>query len=77
MRKAFQRAVQLHLEQKGEITGYMIVTFRDGIATFTSDAGDSDEAAQEILEAIAIALTEPAHPADDHDDEIGICAGSA
>jgi hypothetical protein len=48
---------------------------RGGIATFSSDAGD--EAAQEILEAIAAALIEPMSPADDQDDAIGICAGTA
>jgi hypothetical protein len=57
MRKDLQRAVREHLQQKGEITGYMVVTFRDGIATFSSDAGDGDEAAQEILEAIATDLS--------------------
>ncbi len=77
MRKDLQRAVREHLQQKGEITGYMVVTFRDGIATFSSDAGDGDEAAQEILEAIATALIEPMSPADDQDDAIGVCAGTA
>ncbi len=77
MRKALQRAVLEYLQQKGEITGYMVVTFRDGIATFSSDAGDDDEAAQEILEAIATALVEPINPAEDQDDAIGVCAGTA
>jgi type VI protein secretion system component Hcp len=43
-RKALQSAVFEHLRQKGKITGYMIVTFRDCIATFISDAGGGDEA---------------------------------
>jgi hypothetical protein len=78
MRKAFQRAVEQQLDQDGEITGYMVVTFRDGVATFSSDASEGDEPAQEILAAIATALTEPESvAADDDDDAIGVCAGSA
>lgn len=77
MRKALQRAIRQHLEQKGEVTGYMVVTFRDGVASFSSDAGEDDEAAREILAFIAAALTETANPAHDQDDAIGICAGTA
>ncbi len=45
MRKALQSAAFEHLRQKGKITGYMVVvTFRDRIATFISDAGGNDEA---------------------------------
>jgi hypothetical protein len=44
MRKALQSAAFEHLRQKGKITGYMVVTFRDRIATFISDASGKDEA---------------------------------
>ena len=76
MRKSVQKAVQDHLQLAGDITGYMVVTFRDGVATITSEASEADEAAQEVLEAIAQAIVDPMSPADDH-DEIGICAGNA
>ncbi len=77
MRKALQRALRDHLQPDGQITGYMVVTFRDGVATITSDASDNDEAAQEVLETIALAILDPASPAEDASDEIGICAGNA
>ncbi len=44
MRKALQSAAFEHLRQKGKIRGYMVVTFRDRIATFISDASGKDEA---------------------------------
>ena len=77
MRKALQRALRDHLQPDGQITGYMVVTFRDGVATITSDASDNDEAAQEVLETIPLAILDPASPAEDASDEIGICAGNA
>ncbi|HEX2552278.1 MAG TPA: hypothetical protein VHL98_01160 [Microvirga sp.] len=77
MRKALQRALRDHLQSEGQITGFMVVTFRDGVAAITSDASDNDEAAQRVLETLAVALLEPASPAEDPDDEIGVCAGTA
>lgn len=77
MRKALQRALRDHLQSEGQITGFMVVTFRDGVAAITSDASDNDEAAQKVLGTLAEALLEPVSPAQDADDEIGICAGSA
>lgn len=77
MRKAIQRALRDHLQSEGQITGFMVVTFRDGVATITSDASDNDEVAQEVLETIAVAILDPASPADDSDDGIGVCAGNA
>ncbi len=43
----------------------------------TAQASESDEVAQEVIEGIEAALSDPMTAADDDEDEIGICAGQA
>jgi hypothetical protein len=43
----------------------------------TAQASDCDEVAREVIEGIEAALSDPMSPADDDEDEIGICAGQA
>ena len=77
MHKLIEKALREHREEQGEVTGYLLITFRDGEAMLTGQASDCDEIAQEVIEDIQAALSNPMSPADDAEDEIGICAGQA
>jgi hypothetical protein len=77
MRRLIEKALREHQDEQGEITGYMLITFRDGEAMVTGEASDGDEVAQEVIGGIEAALLDPACACDDADDEIGVCAGHA
>ena len=77
MRKLIEKALQEHLHEQGEITGYMLITFRDGEAMVSGLASEGDEAAQDVISGIEAALQDPACACDDADDAIGLCAGHA
>jgi hypothetical protein len=77
LRKLIEQVVREHLDEQGEITGYMLITFRDGEAMVTGEAHDGDEVAQEVIGGIEAALLDPACACDVAGDEIGICAGHA
>ena len=77
MRKRIEKALREHLNEQEEITGFMLITFRDGEAMVTGEASEGDEAAQEVISGIEAALLNPACACDDADDAIGVCAGHA
>ena len=77
MHKLIEKALCEHREEHGEVTGFLLITFRDGEAMLTAQASDCDEVAREVIEGIEAALSDPMSPADDDEDEIGICAGEA
>lgn len=77
MRKALQRAIRDHLRDSGGLTGFLLVTIRDGEVSATGSAGDNDEVAQDVINALLQVLPEPMSLAEDGDDEIVICAGRA
>ncbi len=77
MHKLIEKALREHREEHGEVTGFLLITFRDGEAMLTAQASDCDEVAREVIEGIEAALSDPMSPADDDEDEIGICAGQA
>ena len=77
MHKLIEKALREHREEQGEVTGYLLITFRDGEAMLTGQASDCDEVAQEVIESIEAALSNPMNAADDAEDDIGICAGEA
>ena len=77
MHKLIEKALREHREEQGEVTGYLLITFRDGEAMLTGQASDCDEIAQEVIEDIQAALSNPMSAADDAEDDIGICAGQA
>ena len=77
MHKLIEKALREHREEQGEVTGYLLITFRDGEAMLTGQASDCDEVAQEVIEGIEAALANPMSAADDAEDDIGICAGEA
>ncbi len=77
MHKLIEKALREHREEQGEVTGYLLITFRDGEAMLTGQASDCDEVAQEVIEGIEAALSNPMSAADDAEDDIGICAGEA
>ena len=77
MHKLIEKALREHREEQGEVTGYLLITFRDGEAMLTGQASDCDEVAQEVIEGIEAALSNPMSAADDAEDDIGICAGQA
>ena len=77
MHKLIEKALREHRDEHGEVTGYLLITFRDGEAMLTGEASDCDEIAQEVIKDIQAALSNPMSAADDAEDEIGICAGEA
>jgi hypothetical protein len=77
LHKLIEKALREHREEQGEVTGYLLITFRDGEAMLTGQASDCDEVAQEVIEEIQAALSNPMCAADDAEDEIGVCAGQA
>ena len=77
MHKLIEKALREHREEQGEVTRYLLITFRDGEAMLTGQASDCEEVAQEVIEGIETALSIPMSAADDAGDEIGICAGQA
>jgi hypothetical protein len=77
LRKLIEKALQDHLDEQGELTGFMLITFRDGEAMVTAEAQEGDAIAQEVIGGIEAALLNPECACDDADDEIGICAGHA
>ncbi len=77
MHKLIEKAVRDHREEQGEVTGYLLITFRDGEAMLTGEASDCDEVAQEVIDSIQAALLDPMSAANDPEDEIGLCAGQA
>ena len=77
MHKLIEKALREHREEQEEVTGYLLITFRDGEAMLTGQASDCDEVAQEVIESIEAALSNPMSAADDAEDDIGICAGEA
>ncbi len=77
MRKLIEKALRKHLNEQGEITGYMLITVRDGEAMVTGEASEVDEAAQEVIRWIEAALVDPTCAGDDPEDAIGVCAGRA
>lgn len=77
LHKLIEKALREHREEHGEVTGFLLITFRDGEAMLTAQASDCDEVAREVIEGIEAALSDPMSPADDDEDEIGICAGQA
>ena len=77
MRKLIEEAVREHQDEQGEITGYMLITFRDGEAMISGEASEGDELAQHIIGDIEAALLAPSHACDNEEDEIGRCVGHA
>jgi hypothetical protein len=77
LHKLIEKALREHREEHGEVTGFLLITFRDGEAMLTGQASDCDEVAQEVIDEIGAALLNPASRADDAEDEIGVCAGQA
>ena len=77
MRKRIETALREQLTEQGEITGYMLITFRDGEAMVTGEASEGDEVAQKVISGIEAALLEENCPCNDAEDAIGICAGHA
>lgn len=77
MRKRIEKALREHLAEQGDITGYMLITFRDGEAMVTGEASEADEVAQEVISGIEAALLDENCPCEDADDAIGVCAGHA
>ncbi len=77
LRKLIEKALREHREEQGEVTGYLLITFRDGEAMLTGEASDCDEVAQEVIHSIQAALLDPMSAANDPEDEIGLCAGQA
>jgi hypothetical protein len=76
MRKLIEKALREHLDEQGEITGYMLITFCDGEAMVTGEASEGDEDAQQVINGIEAAL-DPTCAGDDAEDAIGVCAGHA
>ncbi len=77
MRKRFGRALREHQDEPGAITGYLVITFRDGRAYMTGEASDGDEVAQTMIEGVMEAIEAPCGCAEDADDAIGVCLGHA
>ena len=77
LHKLIEKALREHREEHGDVTGFLLITFRDGEALLTAQASECDEVAQKVIEGIEAALSEPISPADDEEDEIGVCAGQA
>jgi len=77
MRKRLDKVVREHLEEPGRITGYLLITFRDGQPLMTGQASDADEVAQTMIEGVMEAIDAPLSGADDEGDPIGICWGTA
>jgi hypothetical protein len=77
LHKLIEKALREHREEQGEMTGFLLITFRDGEAMLTARASDCDDVAREVIDSIEAALLDPMSPATDADDEIGLCAGQA
>jgi hypothetical protein len=78
LRKLIEQVLREHLDEQGEITGYMLITFRDGEAIVTGEASEADRVDQEVIGGIEAALLEPTCAFDAADDDaIGVCAGHA
>ena len=77
LRKLIEKALREHQDEQGEITGYMLITFRDGEAMISGEASDGDEVAQQVISEIEEALLNPSCACDNEEDEIGRCAGHA
>jgi hypothetical protein len=77
MRKRLERAFREHRDEPGAITGYLVITFRDGRAYMTGEASDGDEVAQTMIDGVMEAIEAPATNAQDEGDAIGLCLGSA
>ena len=77
LHKLIEKALREHQEEQGEVTGFLLITFQDGEAMLTGQASDCDEVAQEVIESIEAALSDPMSAANDPEDEIGLCAGQA
>ena len=72
-----EKALREHRDEQGEVTGFLLITFQDGEAMLTGQASDCDEVAQEVIDSIEAALSDPMSAANDPEDEIGVCAGQA
>ena len=77
LHKLIEKALREHREEQGDVTGFLLITFRDGEAMLTAQASDCDEVARDVIDSIEAALLDPMSPATDADDEIGLCAGQA
>ncbi len=77
LRKLIEKALREHQDEQGDITGYMLITFRDGEAMISGEASDGDEVAQGIISEIEAALLNPACACENEQDEIGRCVGHA
>jgi hypothetical protein len=77
LRKLIEKAVREHQDEQGEITGYMLITFRDGEAMISGQASEGDEIAQGVIGEIEAVLLNPVCACDDEEDAIGRCAGHA
>jgi hypothetical protein len=77
LRKLIEKALREHQDEQGDITGYMLITFRDGEAMISGEASDGDEVAQGIISEIEAALLNPSCACDNEEDEIGRCVGHA
>ncbi|HYF55966.1 MAG TPA: hypothetical protein VEA41_17050 [Salinarimonas sp.] len=77
MRKRLERALRDHRDEPGAITGYLVITFRDGRAYMTGEASDGDEIAQTMIDGVREAIEAPLTGAEDDGDTIGLCLGSA
>jgi len=48
LRKLIEKAVREHRDEQGQITGFMLIPFRDGEAMMTAEASDCDKDTQEV-----------------------------
>lgn len=76
MRKLIEDALQEH-EDGGEMTGFLLITFSNGRPVMTGAVDGADEAAEAMISGLMEAVAHPFDPADDEEDEIGLCAGRA
>ena len=70
MDESLKAAVKEHLSQAGEMTGYLLISFNDGIPTVSSAYLPSDGFAALVIPEMADLLSEC-------EDEIGPCEGEA
>ena len=77
MRKRLGRVLREHQDEPGAITGYLVITFRDGRAYMTGEASDADELARTMIDGVIEAIEAPPNAAADDGDAIGPCMGHA
>jgi hypothetical protein len=59
LHKLIEKALREHREEQGEVTGFLLITFRDGEAMLTGQASDCDEVAQEVIEGMRLPCRHP------------------